>query len=314
VRAYNRRSWACSNQARESSGAFMFRWRAAERARLAIHEVQGACDVLREVHQQTDGRDGFVSMEVLPDAAHDSERTLDLARSYWQKIKRPNAMIKIPGTPEGVGAIEQAIYEGININVTLLFAVEAYDKVANSYLKGLERRQAEGKSLDVNSVASFFVSRVDTNVDKKLEELGRTDLAGTAALANARLAYRHFKETFSGPRWEGLHHGGAALQRPLWASTGTKNENYSDTLYVDGLVAAHTVNTMPLATLQAVADHSHISGPTAEHDPSEDLKALEEAGIDMDQVTDELLVDGVKQFEDAMTRLLEGIEERRIGS
>ncbi len=282
--------------------------------RLAIHEVRAACDVLREVHQQTDGRDGFVSMEVLPEAAHDSERTLELARSYWQKIKRPNAMIKIPGTPEGVDAIEQAIYEGINVNVTLLFAVEAYDKVADAYLKGLERRQAEGKSLDVNSVASFFVSRVDTNVDKKLEELGRADLAGTAALANARLAYRHFKETFSGPRWEGLHHGGAALQRPLWASTGTKNENYSDTMYVDGLVAAHTVNTMPLATLQAVADHSQISGPTAEHDPSEDLKALEAAGIDMDQVTDELLVDGVKQFEDAMTRLLEGIEERRRGS
>jgi transaldolase len=282
--------------------------------RLAIQDVQNAADVLSQVHQETNGRDGFVSMEVLPDAAHDSERTLELARSYWNKLKRPNVMIKIPGTPEGVDAIEQAIYEGININVTLLFAVEAYDRVADAYLKGLERRQSEGKSLDIHSVASFFVSRVDTNVDKKLEQMGRTDLAGTAALANARLAYRHFKETFSGPRWEGLHHGGAAVQRPLWASTGTKNENYSDTMYVDGLVAPHTVNTMPLATLQAVADHGHVSGPTAEHDPSEDLKALEEAGIDMEQVTEELLVDGVQQFEDAMTRLLEGIEERRKGS
>ena len=147
-------------------------------------------------------------------------------------------MIKIPGTPEGVDAIEQAIYEGINVNVTLLFAVEAYETVAEAYIRGLERRQAEGKSLDVNSVASFFVSRVDTNVDKKLEKLGRSDLAGTAALANARAAYRRFKEIFSGGRWEALHHAGAAVQRPLWASTGAKNPDYPDTMYVDELVGA----------------------------------------------------------------------------
>ena len=279
--------------------------------RLAVRDLQEAADLLADVHRQAHGRDGFVSMEVLPDAAHETERTLELARSYWKQLKRSNAMIKIPGTPEGVDAIEQATYEGINVNITLLFAVEAYEKVAEAYIRGLERRQSEGLSLDINSVASFFVSRVDTNVDKKLEQLGHTDLSGRAAIANARAAYRRFKEIFSGARWEGLHHAGAALQRPLWASTGTKNPEYSDTMYIDGLVGAHTVNTMPLATLQAFADHGHITGPTAEHDPSEDLAALAEAGIDMDQVTDELLVDGVKQFEDAMTRLVEGIEERR---
>jgi transaldolase len=277
--------------------------------RIAVKDVQLAADVLATVHRETHGRDGFVSLEVAPDLAFDTERTLEGARMYWKLVKRPNVMIKIPGTPEGVPAIEQAIYEGINVNVTLLFAVEAYERVAEAYTRGLERRQADGLSLDSNSVASFFVSRVDTNVDKKLDELGRTDLAGRAALANARAAYRRFKEIFSGPRWEGLHHGGAAVQRPLWASTGTKSPNYSDTMYVDGLVGPHTVNTMPMATLQAVADHGHVSGPTAEHDPSEDLAALAEAGIDMNQVTDELLADGVKQFKDAMTRLIEGIEK-----
>src|SRR5205085_4499258 len=166
------------------------------------------------------------------------------------------------------------------------------------------RRHAEGLPLDVSSVASFFVSRVDTNVDRKLEELGRSDLAGTAAIANARAAYRRFKEIFSGPRWDALRHAGAAVQRPLWASTGTKNPNYSDTKYVDGLVAAHTVNTMPLATLIAYADHGHVTGPTAEQDPTGDLEALDDAGIDMKQVTDELLADGVEQFKDAINRLL----------
>jgi transaldolase / glucose-6-phosphate isomerase len=279
--------------------------------RIAIKDVQLAADVLSEVHQESGGKDGFVSLEVAPDMAHDSDRTIAAARSYWKAVSRPNVMIKIPGTPEGVQAIEQAIYEGINVNVTLLFAVSAYESVADAYQRGLERRQAEGKPLDVHSVASFFVSRVDTNVDRKLDELGREDLQGRAALANARAAYRRFKEIFSGPRWEGLHHAGASVQRPLWASTGVKNPKYPDTMYVDELVGAHTVNTMPMSTLHAVADHGHVKGPSAERDPSADLAALAEAGIDMDQVTDELLIDGVKQFEDAMNRLLAGIEERR---
>jgi transaldolase/glucose-6-phosphate isomerase len=279
--------------------------------RIAQRDVQLACDVLADVHRESGGHDGFVSLEVAPDIAHNTERTLDMARVYWNAVNRPNLMIKIPGTPEGVPAIEQAIYEGINVNVTLLFAVDAYEAVAEAYLRGLERRQNEGLTLDVSSVASFFVSRVDTNADKKLEALGRTDLAGTAAVANARDAYRRFKRIFDGPRWDALRHGGASVQRPLWASTGTKNPDYSDVMYVEELVGAHTVNTMPLATMMAFADHGNVSGPTAEKDPSAELEALAEAGIDMKQVTDELLIDGVKQFEDAMNRLLAGIEQER---
>jgi transaldolase len=222
-------------------------------------------------------------------------------------------LIKIPGTPEGVGAIEQAIYEGINVNITLLFSVAAYQAVAEAYIRGLERRRAEGKSLDIASVASFFVSRVDTNADKKLEAIGgdATKLAGTAALANARAAYVRFKEIFSGERWEGLAAAGAALQRPLWASTGTKNPAYPDTKYVDQLIAPHTVNTMPLATLRAVADHGTVPGMTAEIDPTDDLKALERAGVDMEKVTAELLVEGIDLFIGAQNDLLDGIEQRR---
>jgi transaldolase len=278
---------------------------------LAIADVQHACDVLRDLYESSNHQDGFVSLEVAADLAHDERRSIEGARTFWQRVKRPNVMIKIPGTPEGVGAIEQGIYEGININVTLLFSVEAYEKVHDAYLNGLERRQREGKSLDVASVASFFVSRVDTAVDKLLEANGHEELYGKAAIANARVAYRNFEAVMASPRWEGLHHGGAHPQRPLWASTGVKNERYPDTMYVDELVGAHTVNTMPLATLEAVADHGRISGPTAQRDPSEDLEALQKAGIDMPEVTDQLLVDGVKQFEDAMTHLLDGIEERR---
>ncbi|HEY2652541.1 MAG TPA: transaldolase, partial [Solirubrobacteraceae bacterium] len=279
--------------------------------RIAQHDVQLACDVLAGVYRDTHGQDGFVSLEVAPDIAHDTERTLEMARVYWKAVNRPNLLIKIPGTTEGVPAIEQAIYEGINVNITLLFAVEAYERVADAYLRGLERRQRDDLPLDVHSVASFFVSRVDTNVDKKLEALGRTDLAGTAAVANARQAYRRFKEIFDGPRWEGLRHAGAHVQRPLWASTSAKNPNYSDVKYVEELVGPHTVNTMPLATLMAFADHGNVTGPTAEHDPTEALDALAKAGIDMGQVTEELLVDGVKQFEDAMNSLLAGIEQER---
>jgi transaldolase/glucose-6-phosphate isomerase len=279
--------------------------------RLAIRDVQLAADVLLPVHRDSGGRDGFVSLEVPPDLARDAQRTLEAARRYWQEVGRPNVMIKIPGTTEGLTAIEEAIADGINVNVTLLFSVEAYERVAEAYIAGLERRQARGESLDVHSVASFFVSRVDTNVDRKLEASGRSDVAGRAALANARAAYRRFHEIFSGGRWEALRHAGAVVQRPLWASTGTKNPAYSDTMYVDGLVGADTVNTMPMATLLAFADHGNVTGPTAEQDPTADLEALADAGIVMSDVTDELLVDGIKQFEDAMDRLLAGVEERR---
>jgi transaldolase len=280
---------------------------------LAIHDVQGACDVLRQTYEDNHHQDGFVSLEVAADLAHDPAKTIAAATDFWGRVKRPNLMIKIPGTKEGVGPIEEAIYQGLNINITLLFAVDAYEAVAEAYLKGLERRLAEGKSLDVASVASFFVSRIDTAVDKRLEGKGHDDLLGTAAIANARHAYRSFERMFGSdnPRWDALHHAGAHPQRPLWASTGVKNPAYKDTLYVDELVGAHTVNTMPLATLEAVADHGTVSGPTAQHNPDETLQALERAGIDLDEVTSELLDAGVQQFEDAMSRLLEGIDERR---
>jgi transaldolase len=278
--------------------------------KIAIRDVQMACDVFRELWESTNHQDGFVSLEIAADMAHDGEKSIEAARDFWKRVNRPNVMIKIPGTPEGLSAVEQAIYEGINVNITLLFAVEAYETVAEAYLKGLERRMADGEPLNVASVASFFVSRVDSAVDKRLEASGHEELYGKAAIANARHAYQRFQDIFSGPRWEALHHAGAHVQRPLWASTGVKNERYPDTMYIDELVGPHTVNTMPLDTLKATADHATISGMTAKHDPTEDLQALSHAGIDMSEITDELLVDGVKQFEDAMNRLLDGIRER----
>jgi transaldolase / glucose-6-phosphate isomerase len=284
---------------------------------LVIADVQAACDVLASVHEETGGRDGFVSLEVQPDLARDTQGTLKSAQSYWSAVDRPNVMIKIPGAAEGVDAIEQAIYEGINVNVTLLFAVEAYDAVAHAYIRGLERRHAEGKSLEVNSVASFFVSRVDTLVDKQLDAIGTPEAAklkGTAAIANARDAYARFMEIFSGERWEKLVAAGAAVQRPLWASTSTKNPAYPDTMYVDELIAPYTVNTMPLATLNAFGDHGKIDPAhpaTAREDATPDLNALEAAGIDMTAVTEQLLNDGIKLFEEAMNSLLAGIEKTR---
>jgi transaldolase/glucose-6-phosphate isomerase len=283
--------------------------------KLAVEDVSLAADVLRPVWEGTGGVDGYVSLEVAPRLAHDTEGTLEQARQYWELIGRPNAMIKIPGTEEGIPAIEQAIYEGININVTLLFAVEMYEKAAEAFIRGLERRRDEGRTIDdMHSVASFFVSRVDTEADKRLEAVGNTELQGTAALANARAAYIRFKDIFYGERFAELREAGAHVQRPLWASTGTKNPRYPDTMYVDGLVAPDTVNTMPMPTLLAFAEHGEVKGATADADPAEvqrQLQALADAGIDMGDVTDKLLRDGVELFSEAMKKLLDGIDQRR---
>jgi transaldolase / glucose-6-phosphate isomerase len=278
---------------------------------MAIKDIQDGCDVLRSVYDETNGYDGYVSFEVDPDLAFDTEKTMEQAREYWRRVDRPNLMIKIPGTDEGVPAIEQMIYEGLNINVTLLFAVAAYERVAEAFIRGLERRREEGKSVDMQSVASFFVSRVDSEVDKRLEAAGNTSLLGRAGLANARAAYRRYQAIFHGERFAALRDAGASVQRPLWASTGVKNPRYSDTMYIDGLVGPETVNTMPMATLLAAADHAEVQANTVEIDPEPDLRALAEAGIDLDEVTAKLLADGVDKFVEPMDKLLEGIDEKR---
>ena len=278
---------------------------------LAIKDVQLACDVMAPVHEETEGKDGFVSLEVEPALAHDTEGTLQQARELWEAVDRPNVMIKIPGTEACLPAIEEAISEGINVNVTLLFSVESYEVVAEAYIKGLERRHEAGESLDVHSVASFFVSRVDSEVDKRLEEAGREDLQGKAAVANAQAAYMSFKKTFYGDRFAKLRDAGAPVQRPLWASTGVKNPDYPETKYVDELLAPDTVNTMPMATLNAAAEKSEVKDPTADTDPSEVLSALEEAGIDMGDVTKKLLEDGIAAFVTPFDKLIAGVESSK---
>jgi transaldolase/glucose-6-phosphate isomerase len=278
---------------------------------IAIQDVQEAADVLRSVFDDLDGDDGYVSLEVDPDLAFDSDRTIAQAREYWARLDRPNAMIKIPGTSECLPAIEQAIYEGINVNVTLLFSVEAYMTVTEAYIKGLERRHKEGKDLDVRSVASFFVSRVDSEVDKRLEAIGRSDLQGQAAVANARAAYQRFEETFYGSRFADLRRAGGHVQRPLWASTGVKNPQYKETKYVEELVGPDTVNTMPMQTLLACAERLEDRGETVREDPTPVLDALAEAGIDMNDVTDKLLREGIDAFVTPMEKLLAGIEAKR---
>jgi transaldolase / glucose-6-phosphate isomerase len=279
--------------------------------RLSVHDVQLACDVLRPVYDRLEGADGFVSLEVSPNLARDGAATLEEARALWSDVDRPNLMVKIPGTPEGLSAIEEATYDGINVNVTLLFSVERYADVAEAWIRGMERRHEEGRSLDLASVASFFVSRVDSLVDRQLEEKGHAELQGKAGLANARAAYARFEEIFGGERFAALRHAGARVQRPLWASTGVKNAAYPDTLYVDGLVAPDTVNTMPMATLLAAAERADAPEATAQEDPAEDLAALAGAGIDLEQVTEQLLDEGITLFVDAFNSLIDGVETQR---
>lgn len=285
-------------------------------------DVRAACDAFAGVHRASEGRDGFVSIEVSPGAAHDAEATIAEAHRLWETVDRPNVMIKVPGTPEGCVALRRLIADGLNVNVTLLFAVEAHARVIDAYLAGLEDRAAAGGDLrHVASVASFFVSRVDGAVDAALEArvaagtLPReraTALQGRAAIANARLAYRLFRSRFSGKRWEALAAKGAQLQRPLWASTSTKNPAYRDVLYVEQLIGPDTVNTMPPATLEAFRDHG-ITARTVDGDLEDAERLLGELralGIDLDQVTDQLLTEGLASFQKSFDTLIAGLERK----
>jgi transaldolase len=281
---------------------------------LAIADIGRAADMLRSVYDESEGADGFVSIEVSPKLAHDTAGTIAAARHLYGKLQRPNIMIKIPATPEGFPAIETVIGEGINVNATLIFSQEQYEGTAQAYIAGLEKLAASGGDVSkVASVASFFVSRVDTSVDKQLATSGNESLQGKAAVANAKLAYARFKEIFAGDRWEKLAAAGARVQRPLWASTGTKNPAYSDVLYVDTLIGLHTVNTVPPATLDAILDHSVVA--TTVEDGLADAKAhlarLAEVGVDMKAVTDQLLAAGVESFSASFDSLLGSIESKQ---
>ena len=284
---------------------------------LTTTDVRDACDVLAPVHARTGGVDGRVSIEVSPDLAAQTDATLAQAVELWDTVGRDNLLVKIPGTPEGWPAITAATARGISVNVTLIFGLDQYRRVMEAYLTGLEQAAEAGVDLSrIHSVASFFVSRVDTEVDRRLEAIGTQealDLRGKAALANARLAYEAFEQTFSGPRWEALADSGANAQRPLWASTGVKNPDYPDTLYVTELVTAGTVNTMPEKTLEATADHGEVHGDTVRgtyDDARAVLAALAELGIDYDDVIDVLLREGVDKFVEAWHELLASVREQ----
>ncbi|HUH14404.1 MAG TPA: transaldolase [Gaiellaceae bacterium] len=280
--------------------------------RLAVEDIKDACDVLREVWDAGGGLDGYVSMEVDPTLAYERDATIAEALRLHEWIDRPNLFVKIPATEPGLGAIEECIAQGRSINVTLIFSLERYAAVAEAYIRGLERLVVGGGDPStVASVASFFVSRVDSEADKRLEHA--PELRGKLAVANAKLAYQRYKELFSGPRWEQLAGAGATPQRCLWASTSTKNPDYPDTLYVDELIGPATVNTMPLETVEAFQDHGAVAD-TLERGVEEAeqlLVRLADAGVDYDDVTETLEREGVQKFADSFEELLEGIRAKR---
>jgi transaldolase len=286
---------------------------------LAFSDVRRACDILRPVWDEADtdgGRDGWVSIEVEPDLAMDTEKTLEQTIRLNQAVDRPNCFVKIPATEPGLQAIEDGIARGIPINVTLIFSLERHRQVAEAYIRGLERLVEDGGDPSgIASVASFFVSRVDTEVDKRLDALGGHDeLKGKIAVANAKLAYQTYNEVFTGERWEKLEAAGATPQRCLWASTSTKNPDYRDVLYVEELIGPHTVNTMPVETVEAFQDHGEVRGDTIVEDVDGArslLEKLEEIGISYDDVTDTLEREGVEKFADAFTELLDGVAKKR---
>jgi transaldolase len=276
---------------------------------LALDDIRDAARVLRPAYEDSEGRDGFISFECTPDLADDTQATVAQALDLWARLDEPNVMIKVPATVSGIPAIEELTRAGVNVNVTLLFGVERYERVIDAYLRGLAGRAAAGQPLDgISSAASFFVSRIDTKIDPRLPP--DSPLRGHVAIANARLAYQSYLAKFAGPEWERLRERGARPQRPLWASTGTKNPAYSDVLYVSELIGADTINTMPEQTLRAFADHGEIA-QTLAADPQAAralLRAAERAGCDIDIVTAELEREGVQSFCDSYQQLLDCIE------
>ena len=287
--------------------------------KIAIRDVQDACDIFKSVYAESKGRDGFVSLEVSPYLANNTQGTIDEARRLWKAVDRPNVMIKVPATPEGIPAIRQLLEDGLNINITLLFAQSAYEQVAEAFLAALEARATKGQDIShIASVASFFVSRIDTLVDSRIDEKLKTaadpaqrtlleSLPGKIAIANAKLTYKKYQELFGGARWKALANKGAKTQRLLWASTSTKNPKYRDVVYVEELIGADTVDTIPPATFDAFRDHGKLRNSLTE-DVDAARKTMEnmaKANISMKEVTDKLLVDGVKLFAEAFKQLLD---------
>jgi transaldolase / glucose-6-phosphate isomerase len=287
--------------------------------KIAIRDVQDACDIFKPVYGGSKRRDGYVSLEVSPYLANDTKGTIDEARRLWKAVDRPNVMIKVPATPEGIPAIRQLLEDGLNINITLLFAQSAYEKVAEAFLAALEARAAKGQDIShCASVASFFVSRIDTLVDSKVDEKLKTaadpaqralleSIHGKIAIANAKLTYKKYQDLFGGPRWKALAAKGAQTQRLLWASTSTKNPKYRDVIYVEELIGADTVDTIPPATFDAFRDHGKLRPSLTEDVDGAriTMESMAKAGISMKKVTDKLLVDGVKLFADAFKQLLD---------
>lgn len=287
--------------------------------KIAFRDVQDACDIFKSVYGESKRRDGYVSLEVSPFLANDTNGTLEEARRLWKAVDRPNVMIKVPATPEGIPAIRQLLEDGLNINITLLFAQSAYEQVAEAFLAALEARSAKGQDISHSaSVASFFVSRIDTLVDSRVEEKLKTggdsaqralleSVHGKIAIANAKLTYKKYQELFGGTRWKALAAKGAQTQRLLWASTSTKNPKYRDVIYVEELIGADTVDTIPPATFDAFRDHGKLRASLTEDADGarKTMENLAKAGISMREITDKLLVDGVKLFADAFKQLLD---------
>jgi len=287
--------------------------------KLAVEDIQKATEIFRPIYDKTNTVDGYVSLEVSPKIANDTEQTIADAKKWFAEVDRPNLMIKIPATPEGIPAIEEAIASGINVNVTLIFSVEAYEQVCEAYIKGLERRLEAGEDVTkIASVASFFLSRIDVLFDEKLAAIGTDEakaLLGQSAIANAKLAYQSFERIFNGERFAKLREAGAQVQRPLWASTGTKNPDYSDTMYLDTLIGPHTVNTVPPATLVSFLDHGTAARTVDQPiegfmEPSEVMAQVAKIGLDYEALTNQLLDEGVDKFIVAFDKLIEQVEAK----